>query len=144
MTQLARLLLVEDNPHDVELFEIFILEEEGVTLEFESVDHAQALFDRLADSSQPKPDMILLDVNLPRVDGFEMLAKIRGEMGLRDLPVSMLSTSNDELDIARAYRAGANHYMTKPPCYNQLDHFVAKTPSLRWHKEGDERQLKRD
>ena len=62
----------------------------------------------------PRPDLILLDLNLPRKDGRELLADIKADRSLRSIPVIVLTTSQDERDVLRAYEAYANCYIVKP------------------------------
>jgi len=62
----------------------------------------------------PRPDLIILDLNLPRKDGREVLAEIKNDVGLREIPVVVLTTSSAGRDIAQAYQLNANCYITKP------------------------------
>ena len=68
----------------------------------------------------PRPDVILLDLNMPRMDGREMLARMKADAKLCGIPVIVLSTSDAESDIANAYKAHANAYMTKPVDYKKF------------------------
>lgn len=65
-------------------------------------------------SGRPRPSLILLDLNMPRMDGREALAEIKADRALRRIPVVVLTTSSDEHDVASAYDLGANSYITKP------------------------------
>lgn len=62
----------------------------------------------------PRPDLIVLDLNLPRIDGKQVLREIRADEKLKEIPVVMLTTSDEERDIIESYRLGVNAYMTKP------------------------------
>ncbi len=66
------------------------------------------------------PDLILLDLNMPGMDGFEALSKIKGDADLKHIPVVVLTTSRNEEDVAKAYAAGANTYIPKPDSFDQL------------------------
>jgi chemotaxis family two-component system response regulator Rcp1 len=111
------ILLVEDNPGDVRLT-VEALKEGKVRNRLSVVeDGVEALAflrqeGKYADA--PRPDVILLDLNLPRKDGRAVLAEIKAEEGLRRIPVVVLTTSSSEQDILRSYDLHANCYITKP------------------------------
>jgi CheY-like chemotaxis protein len=118
-------LLVEDDPGDVlmtrEAFELFKVPN---TLHVVT-DGEQALrFVRRADpfAGAPRPGLILLDVNLPRLSGLEVLAELKRDPDLAVIPVVILSTSRAEEDIVRSYRLHANAYVSKPV---DFEHFIA-------------------
>jgi CheY-like chemotaxis protein len=118
-------LLVEDDPGDVlmtrEAFELFKVPN---TLHVVT-DGEQALrFVRRADpfAGAPRPGLILLDVNLPRLSGLEVLAELKRDPDLAVIPVVILSTSRAEEDILRSYRLHANAYVSKPV---DFEHFIA-------------------
>lgn len=117
MSRVVRVLLVEDNPGDAELTRD-TLEECRLHLELEvATDGAAAVARLLGDGvapCPPPPDLVLLDLNLPKIDGAGVLARIRAEPSLRTLPVVVLTSSEAEQDIARSYELGANCYVTKP------------------------------
>lgn len=110
-------LLVEDNPGDAELtceaFETSKLLLKIVVV----VDGAEALDYLLRRGAYPEaelPDIVLLDLNVPKIDGRQVLATIRATDSLRHLPVVVLTSSDAERDIVESYRMGANCYVTKP------------------------------
>ena len=111
------ILLVEDNPGDIELT-LEALREAKVNNRLSSVeDGLEALAflrrqGRYADA--PRPDVIFLDLNLPRKDGRETLAEIKQDPELCDIPVLVLTTSDAERDILASYKLHANCYITKP------------------------------
>jgi chemotaxis family two-component system response regulator Rcp1 len=113
----ANVLLVEDNEDDVELT-LEALEDSRVRMEVHVVSDgisAIAFLRREGEyAAKPRPDLILLDLNLPRMDGREVLKKIREDSNLTDIPVVVLTTSEDEGDILKAYRLHANCYISKP------------------------------
>lgn len=111
------LLLVEDNPGDVLLIEE-ALQETGSTLRLRSVLDGEAALALLrqegAYADVPTPDLVLLDLNLPRMDGHEVLSQIRSDERLQAVPVIVLTTSEAPEDVQRAYGLHANAYVTKP------------------------------
>lgn len=110
-------LLVEDSDTDV-LLTREALENDKMLINLHVVeDGVEAMaFLRREDlyGRAPRPDLILLDLNLPRKDGREVLAEIKADAGLRSIPVVILTTSNAEEDVLRAYGLHANCYVTKP------------------------------
>jgi chemotaxis family two-component system response regulator Rcp1 len=124
------LLLVEDNPADVLLTQEALAEGRFSHHLSTVVDGEQALsFLRRTGnySDAPRPDVILLDLNLPRKDGRELLAEIKDDVNLRFIPVIVLTTSEADQDISGAYQMHANCYLTKPVDVNE---FVRKIKSL--------------
>jgi len=110
------ILLVEDNPADERLIrEAFKAVNGKVT-----VLSAQSGAEALALLRRERPNLILLDLNLPGVDGREVLEQLKGDKRLRHLPIVVLTSSAMPEDIAAAYRAGANCYMQKPIELNDL------------------------
>jgi CheY-like chemotaxis protein len=113
----VRILLVEDNPDDV-LITRRALAKSRVANELYVVRDGQVALDylfRVPDVPvAPRPDLILLDVNLPRVNGMEVLEQIRRDDDLAVIPVIMLTASDREEDIVKSYRLGSNTYIQKP------------------------------
>jgi CheY-like chemotaxis protein len=107
------ILLVEDDPGDVVLVrEAF--DHNKVRNELRVASDGIYALEALRDRSAPLPDLILLDLNLPRMDGRELLSEIRADPRLTRLPVVVLTTSDAETDIVRSYELHANAYITKP------------------------------
>lgn len=117
------ILLVEDNAADVRLTEEALRDGQLLNRLHVARDGAEAL-DFLegkgAYSDVPRPDLILLDLNLPKKDGREVLAKIKGDDGLKSIPVVVLTTSSAEEDILQSYNLNANCYITKPVDFEQF------------------------
>ena len=117
------ILLVEDNPGDVRLT-IETLKSAKVrnTLHVarDGIDAMAFLRREPPFTDAPRPDLILLDLNLPKKDGREMLADLKAEPSLRRIPVVVLTTSQAEEDILRSYDLHANCYITKPIDLNQF------------------------
>jgi two-component system, chemotaxis family, response regulator Rcp1 len=123
-------LLVEDNPGDVRLTQEVLKETRVATRLSVARDGEEALaFLRrercFADA--PRPDLILLDLNLPRKDGRELLADIKFDPQFRRIPVLVLTTSRAEQDVTRVYDLQANCYIVKP---GSLDEFVAVVKAI--------------
>ncbi len=125
------ILLIEDNPGDMRL----TLEalKEGKVLNHLSVVgdgiEAMAFLRRTGRyASAPRPDLIMLDLNLPKKDGREVLALIKADEKLRRIPIIVLTTSEAEEDILRAYNLNANCYITKPV---DLDQFIRVIRSIQ-------------
>jgi len=116
------LLLVEDNPADVELTRVCLEETRLAHRLHVTEDGEQALEflnRRAAYTAAPRPDLMLLDLNLPRKDGRAVLAEVKSDERLKDIPVIVLTTSHSERDVLNAYRLHANCYITKPSGYDQ-------------------------
>ncbi len=79
----------------------------------------------------PRPALILLDLNMPRVNGMEFLERLAGEPGLRSIPVVVLTTSDEERDIRSSYERGANAYMVKPAAFHEMV-AVARLVKAHW------------
>jgi two-component system response regulator len=114
------ILLVEDTPDDAELTTMslkrsgllneVVLAEDGL----EALDYLFGKGRYAGRNSQEMPALILLDIKMPRLDGIEVLQRLRADERTRLLPIVMLTTSTEETDLARAYEAGANAYVRKP------------------------------
>lgn len=118
-----QVLLVEDSPTDAMIIGE-ILAEVGVGEGLHVVEDGRQALEFLrregTHRKAPRPDLILLDLQLPRKNGQEVLAEIKGDVGLRTIPVVVLSSSHDENDIAGAYRSFANSYVAKPVDYEDF------------------------
>ncbi len=117
MTTPIRILLVEDNEADAyltrETLETGKLRVE-ITIASDGVEACDYLLRRPPFANIVLPDFILLDLNLPRLDGRQVLKELRQHEGLRTIPVVILTSSDAERDIAQSYELGANCYVTKP------------------------------
>ena len=128
--RMVEILLVEDSPGDVRLTKEALREGKVRNTLHVVPDGVEALaFLRHEGryAAVPRPDVILLDLNLPKKDGREVLAEIKGDDNLRRIPVVILTTSQDERDVLRAYELHANCYITKPV---DLDQFIAVIQSI--------------
>lgn len=130
---LDRILLVEDNEDHIE-HTVDALEEGGIINCITVVRDGLSAIQYLkhegqyeAEDAAPRPGLILLDVKLPKRDGFEVLATIKSDADLKTIPVIMLTTTGNEEDIARGAMLGANDYIVKPV---QFDEFIHKVKGL--------------
>lgn len=127
VARLVEILLVEDSPGDVRLT-LEALKEAKINNRLSVVsDGVEALeFLRREGpfTEAPRPDVILLDLNLPRKDGREVLAEIKDDAELKVIPVVVLTTSRSEEDVVRAYEDHANCFITKPVDFQQFLHVV--------------------
>jgi len=123
-------LLVEDNPGDVRLTKEALKESKVLTNLSVAADGIEALAFLRREGfyhGSPRPDIILLDLNLPKKDGREVLAEIKADESLRRIPVVILTTSKAEEDILRTYNLHANCYITKPV---DLDQFITVVQAI--------------
>jgi two-component system, chemotaxis family, response regulator Rcp1 len=123
-------LLVEDSPGDVRLTrEAFREADESIHLSVASdgVEAVAFLRQEGLHVDAPRPDLILLDLNLPKMDGREVLAQIKKDDSLKMIPTLILTTSDAEADIARSYQLQANCYLSKPV---ELDAFESLVKSI--------------
>jgi chemotaxis family two-component system response regulator Rcp1 len=132
------ILLIEDSRTDAKIIERALREskiEHRLTV-FHDGRHALDYLCRLGDADESEalePDLILLDLNLPGIDGCQVLTEIKGHPDLRSLPVVILTTSHREEDVLQTYQAGANTYIQKPAEYPRYRDLV-RTLRLYWHE----------
>jgi len=123
-------LLVEDSPGDVRLTQE-AFREANITIQLhvvpDGVEAMEFLRNEGGHAESPRPDLILLDLNLPRMDGREVLALIKADADLKSIPTVILTTSEAEVDIAKSYDLQANCYLSKPV---QLDSFESLVKSI--------------
>ncbi|HEX7746698.1 MAG TPA: response regulator [Micromonosporaceae bacterium] len=116
-TEPVRILVVDDDPADVLMIEE-ALEQSGVEKTVEVVGDGQEAMEFLRRSGRHgaarRPDMILLDLNMPRMDGRQVLGEVKADPDLRTIPIVVLTTSNADTDILSSYTLQANAYVTKP------------------------------
>jgi two-component system, chemotaxis family, response regulator Rcp1 len=123
-------LLVEDNPGDVRLTQEAFRDANKPLHLHVAVDGVEAmafLRHEGAHKLSPRPDLILLDLNLPKMDGREVLALIKADESLKMIPTVILTTSDAEADIVKSYQLQANCYLSKPV---QLDAFESLVKSI--------------
>jgi CheY-like chemotaxis protein len=125
-----QILLVEDSPGDVRLTQE-VLRDARIANDLHVVGDGEQAMAFLRQEGEfarrPRPDLVLLDLNLPRKDGREVLADLSGDPELKAIPVIVLTTSEAEEDILRSYQLAANAYITKPI---DLNEFIAVVRSI--------------
>ncbi len=135
--QPVEILLVEDNPHDVELTlrvfkknhltnRIHIVRDGAEALEYLFCTGAYA-----ARNIEDRPKLVLLDLKLPKVDGLQVLQRLKGDPRTRALPVTVLTSSREERDLVESYRLGVNSYIVKPVDFDQFAETVRQI-GLYW------------
>ena len=127
----VEIVLIEDNPHDAELAlralkkhglanKVQLLQDGAEALDF--IFAAGAYADRSMDA---RPKVILLDLKLPKVDGLEILRRLKADAHTRSIPVVVMTSSQEEQDIVESYRLGVNSYIVKPVDFDKFAQSVA-------------------
>ena len=127
---LTQILLVEDNAADVRLTQEALRDAKVLNelhVARDGVEALDFLHGRGDWAGSPRPDLVILDLNLPRKNGKEVLAEMKSDAALRSIPVAVLTTSAAEIDILESYDLGANCYLTKPV---DLDQFLKVVRSV--------------
>jgi chemotaxis family two-component system response regulator Rcp1 len=125
-----QVLLVEDNPADVRLTQEAFRDAKmhlDLHVAMDGMEAMEFLLRQGGFSDSPRPDLILLDLNLPRKDGREVLAEVKSSDALKSIPVVVLTTSASDADIERSYLLHANCYISKPV---DLDGFLSVVQSI--------------
>jgi two-component system response regulator len=119
MGNAAEILLVEDNPNDAELA-IRSLKKNNLANNLVHLEDGQEALDYLYDENNEMPKLILMDVKMPRVDGIEVLRKLKSDEKRKVIPIVMLTSSKEDKDIIEAYNLGVNAYIVKPVDFDQF------------------------
>lgn len=119
------ILLVEDNLDDVEFAQL-ALEEAKVINQMHHMEDGERAMQFLRNPSNPRPDIILLDLNMPKMDGREVLQAIKRDKSLKSIPVIILTTSGLEADIQHAYQHYTNCYLRKPVEFHDFVQVLAQ------------------
>jgi CheY-like chemotaxis protein len=136
MTKLRRILLAEDNDNDLELT-LTALREKRVANEIVVVRDGAQAWDYLcaqgpyADRGEGNPAVVLLDLKMPKVDGLELLRRMRQDARFRAVPVVVLTSSREERDIVQSYELGVNAFVVKPVAFEEFLEAV-KNLGLFW------------
>lgn len=127
IVQPLEILLVDDDAGDVELTRESLSDSKlaiNMSVAGDGVEAMEFLRREGKYSNAPRPDLILLDLNMPRKDGRQALAEIKADDSLRSIPIVILTTSSAEEDIVKTYNLGANCYVTKPVGFDQFQKVV--------------------
>jgi two-component system, chemotaxis family, response regulator Rcp1 len=119
----VEILLIEDNPGDARLTQEALNDgkiKNNLHIMYDGVEATDFLFRRNEYHNAPRPDLIILDLNLPKKNGLEVLAEIKADPGLKSIPVIVLTISKAEEDIVRSYNLHANCFLIKPIDLNQF------------------------
>ena len=119
----VEILLIEDNPGDARLTQEALNEgkvKNNLHIAYDGVEATDFLFKRNEYQNAPRPDLIILDLNLPKKNGQEVLAEIKADDSLKSIPVIILTISKAEEDIVRSYNLHANCFLIKPIDLNQF------------------------
>ncbi len=111
------LLLVEDNPGDVRLTQEALMQNQldlKLHVAFDGEQALDFLYKKGENEEAPRPDLILMDINIPKYSGIEVLERIKNDPNLKKIPVVMLTTSDTNNDVSKCYELGANAYTIKP------------------------------
>jgi len=119
MSNEVDILLVEDNPEDADLA-IRALKKHNLTNNLLHVEDGQEALDFLFNDEHEMPQLILLDLKMPKVDGIEVLRKLKSDEKKKIIPVVVLTSSKEDRDIVEAYELGVNAYIVKPVDFNQF------------------------
>lgn len=129
LTRPVDILLVEDNPGDVRLTQEAFRESRmpvKLSVVMDGEDALNYLYRRPPYENVTRPDIILLDLNIPKKDGREVLSEIKNDLSLKYVPVVVLTTSNAEQDIVRTYNLNVNAYINKPVDFDKFFDIVQK------------------
>ena len=124
------ILLVEDNPDDQTLT-LRALKKQNIANEIIVLSDGVEALEFLLDSEKPLPHLLLLDLKLPKLDGLQLLRRIRSEPRTQLLPVVVLTSSDEDRDVIEGYRLGANSYIRKPVDFTQFTEAVRQL-GLYW------------
>lgn len=124
------IVLVEDNPDDEELT-LRALKKQNVANDIEVVRDGVEALEYLLNDANPLPNLVLLDLNLPKIGGLQVLQRLRREARTQYLPVVVLTSSDEDRDLIDGYRLGANSYVRKPVDFNQFSEAV-RNLGLYW------------
>jgi CheY-like chemotaxis protein len=124
--------MLADDDEDDRLFFKEAFEEVKINYRISAFNDGEQLMDHLYDTSNPLPDIIFLDLNMPRKSGIECLKEIRANERLKKISVAIYSTSSSEQDIEDTFVSGANVYIKKPNDFNMLKKILSDVVHINW------------
>ena len=127
----VKVVLADDDKDDQEVFQD-ALTEAKIPADLTTVNNGQELLNHLKDPTEPNPDIIFLDINMPVKNGKEVLEEIKADESLKEIPTVMLSTSDNPKDVEETFNAGANLYVRKPFSFRSLILILKKVFMLKW------------
>ena len=130
MIEQIEILLVEDNPSDAEMT-LRALRRNNLVNRVHWVKDGAAALDFIFSGNGEKPKLVLLDLKMPKVDGIEVLRRLKADPATQALPVVVMTSSNEERDVVETYRLGVNSYIVKPVEFEAFLETVAKI-GLYW------------
>lgn len=119
MDSLGRILLAEDDPRDVELT-LAALADNHLANQVVVARDGEEVLDHLERCGRDLPVLIVLDIKMPKIDGIEVLARLKSDPRLRIVPVVMLTSSRDTTDLQKCYELGVNAYVVKPVRFSEF------------------------
>lgn len=122
---IAEILLIEDNPNDAELT-IRALKKNNLANNLLHLEDGREALDFLYDDNNIPPKLILLDLKMPRVDGIEVLRKLKSDEQRKVIPIVVLTSSKEERDIVESYKLGVNAYIVKPVNFEEFVRAVSE------------------
>ena len=134
MSKQRLFFIVDDDADDQELF-IEAVGEVDSTIRCITASDSEEALDLLKNRKIPLPDVIFLDLNMPRLNGKQCLAELKKQAHLRDIPVIIYSTSSEKRDIDETSRLGAAHFLTKPNKFEELCEAITYVVSRDWTAE---------
>jgi CheY-like chemotaxis protein len=142
---LARILVVDDNEAAIELAQILLTQSAKLRCVLVGASGGREALSLLRASSERNEsvDLVLLDISMPQMDGFEFLTEVRADQQLKGLPIVMCTTSNYDKDMERAKQLGAVGFITKPPELKKLKPLFDAMPTLRLCENADGKLLLR-
>ncbi|MHA3787065.1 response regulator [Flavobacterium hauense] len=125
-------IMLADDDEDDRLFFKEAFEEVKINYRISAFNDGEQLMDHLYDTANPLPDIIFLDLNMPRKSGIECLKEIRANERLQKISVAIYSTSSSEQDIEDTFVSGANVYIKKPNDFNMLKKILSDVVHINW------------